>query len=645
MRNLGLGLAAGTCAGSIVGVAEALALLQSRSPAEYQAFGYAYTLYGLVGGLVGLGVGLLLAPLGARVRAPAAWTFAFVCALGSMGLVLVHHLLDQQLYEGDGVPVAVVGGGVAATVVLGALGWTVGTNLLTKTPLFALTTPKGAVAAWGGGLVLAWVFALSPAPPPPDVAPAGPPAPAAPGLPDLVVVVIEGWRGDARGTALVPQIEAFAREAVDFRQHVVSAPSTRASMASLATSMAVSSHGVASGRDHLSVKVQTLAEVLSGRGYRTVGVPNDGDISASLGFAQGFQRYDYAPALPFAAAESTSALTLYRLGRELSAPARLGPDGPIFTDARRVLAFGADVLTESPEPAFVMLHLLEATAPWRPVLPRSGAPDPRPVADVHAAVVDEYRRQLALIDAELGAFFQRLRAAGRYEGATIVVTSDHGIELGDHGAWSSGECLYDEQVRVPLLVKLPGGRHAGTQVTWQVRQVDVAPTLADLAGARAPEAWQGTELFPDSFAADLALAQPGPTEIGGVDVYPLPPSWGRHPASRDALIEAHSGGYRLAALRSRGLKTILALRTPRGDPRRQAPPQLFDLSTDPTEQTNLADAGSSTAAGLRAALEAVLEDRARKAVDRRGGDLDEAERCRLCELGYLPAADCIGCLP
>lgn len=628
------------CAGSLVGAAEALFVLQTRSPAEYQAFGYAFLLYGLLGGLVGLGVGLVLAPFSRRLPPSAAFSAAFVLVFGVMALVLGHHLADVRLYEGDGVPLSGALTVVAVSVVVGLIAWMMGSNLLEKTPLFALTTPKGLVAAWGGGVALSWIFALSPAPPSPDAAPGGGrPQVDLSGRPDLIVVVVGGLRADALGRGLTPTLDAFQAEGVVFDQAVSSASWTRPAVASLLTSMAPSSHGAAGPRDRLSPALTTLAEVLSARGYGTVGIPNDPDISGSLGFGQGFESFAYEPRLPMAAAESTSVLTFYRLVRELRARVTGDVDAARgHAPAAVVLTAGAKLLAERPhQPTLLYVQLAEPLEPWQ-VLEATGAPPQL------QAVRDAYSERVRAVDAALAGFFRDLHGLGRYAGAAIVVTGDHGVELLDHGGWGNGDTLYDEQLLVPLLVKLPNGARAGTRVPWQVRHVDLAPTLLDLAGAATPAEWQGAELFTDSFDADLALCAPPPGSLeDGLPPGWAPPNWTNHPASRDALSEEHHGGYHLASLRRGGRKTILSRRVPRGDARNQRAPQFYDLLADPREQMNLAPQASSDGAAMRAALESLVDDRARRGVGRRSGEADSAERCHLCEVGYLAPADCVGC--
>lgn len=661
VRALGIGLGAGLCGGSAVGAAEALYVLQSTTPAEYQAIGFACTLYGLVGGVLGLGVGVFLAPMSRWLGAATMWCVAFAAVSLSMGAVVTHHVVDEVAFAEGGVPLGVGGALLAGFIVLGGVMVWMGVNLLTKTPLRILMTPKGTLGAWGGGLSLSWIFALSPAPGAGnDLAESAAEMPLdLQARPDIILVVVDSLRADALGAygaprVVSPRLDEFAADAVTFEQFITAASWTRPSVASLFTSMAVSSHGCASRADRLHPDVQTLAEVLRERGYVTAGWPNSPNISASQGFAQGFNTYPFEPEFPLGAQESTFALSLYRVLRERLARLESEPRVeqyymPAEVQLERAMAFlRRDERTRD----FLFVHLMEPHDPWfshTPGVAPLGVPGQDPTPADALSWRGRYGEEVGWVDRQLGAFFAELRADGRYDDSVIVVTSDHGEAFFEHGGWWHGTTLYDQEIRVPLLIKLPKGRYAGTRVPWQVRQVDVAPTLADLAGIAPPSVWQGLDLFPDSFDADLAMLTPPEPPDGGETAPETPPApwialdWTNHPASRDALSEETYAGFGLQALRRGGRKIIEVLRVPPQASHDVPRVQYFAIGDDPGEQHNLSGGGSGDEAGLKATLESMVDDRRRKSVTLRVDEMSEAERCRLCALHYFEGADCEGC--
>ena len=112
-------------------------------------------------------------------------------------------------------------------------------------------------------------------------------------------------------------------------------------------------------------------------------------------------------------------------------------------------------------------------------------------------LVASYDEGIAHVDAEIGRLLDLLRKSGLYDEALVVVTSDHGESLLDHGVWvGHGLFLTDDEIRVPLLVKLPGNLHAGTRVDRMVRLIDVAPTIVGVVGVAARRASRASTWCP-----------------------------------------------------------------------------------------------------------------------------------------------------
>lgn len=240
------------------------------------------------------------------------------------------------------------------------------------------------------------------------------------------------------------------------------------------------------------------------------------------------------------------------------------------------------IATNGRRPFFYMLHLFEPHTPYAP---------PEPFASRYAA--NPYDGEIAAADAILGRFFNSLRKSGVYDRALIIVLADHGEGLGDHGESEHGIFLYREAIQVPLLVKLPENARAGTEVTENVQLIDVAPTVAEITGVKLPAAAKGTSL------------------LGAIDPE-------RVIYSETFLPRFHFGWSELQSV-IRG--SYHHIRAPR--------PELYDVATDPREQTNILSEQRRVYASLRQELDRLVTDVQSPALV----SGEEAEK--LAALGYI----------
>jgi arylsulfatase A-like enzyme len=240
------------------------------------------------------------------------------------------------------------------------------------------------------------------------------------------------------------------------------------------------------------------------------------------------------------------------------------------------------------------LHYLDTHTPYRTPAPWGTTfADPAytgpvhlPFGDVEGARSGKYdqkdREQIVALydgairftDEQIGLLIEGLRERGLLDKTLVVVTADHGEELWDHGSFFHGQSLYDELLHVPLFVRLPGGTHAGTVVTDQVRAIDIVPTISDVLRAPAPFA-EGRSLVP---------------LMEGKDGGPPP------------LLFARAANVQFPhrfAVRSATHKLVSTVETGREE--------LYDLVADPAERHDLVGdpAAADTLAGLRTALAAL----------------------------------------
>ncbi len=259
----------------------------------------------------------------------------------------------------------------------------------------------------------------------------------------------------------------------------------------------------------------TLAEVLRARGYRTAAFVDNLNADAGYGLAQGFEVYDMSSAhMPKEEARSGIERVASLAQDWLD---ELDPEEPFFLFLQ-VLDLHAPYL---PPPEFAGRSAAEGGPPASParlpveaLQPEGYHPvilgaAPRMVAVSFAeqikqggwidtaSVIDAYDDQIRSLDASIGAFLEELRARGLYEDCVVLVSADHGETMLEHETYFRHVNNYRENLRVPLVLRLPGGRAAGKRVADTVQLVDLYPTLAELAGlSPSAHALHGRSLMP-----------------------------------------------------------------------------------------------------------------------------------------------------
>jgi arylsulfatase A-like enzyme len=319
--------------------------------------------------------------------------------------------------------------------------------------------------------------------------------------PNILFIVIDtlradrvGWYlGDRRLTEFLDSVGAWSTV---FWNAYAQGSFTPPSMASLFTSRYPSQHGVRTGRSVLSSAERTLAEELKQGGYVTGGFVANPLLTATLGYRQGLDTYEV-----------------------LEGPDTGAPPGGSFArkaradDVNRAGLKWLDTLTGN-APVFLYLHYMEPHLPYTPpdnirdqIMSRRGKLQEEqqtlgrmlffehklwthPDQDALYVIQDLYDAEVVSVDAALKDLFAELERRGFLRNAIVVITADHGDEHMDHGRIGHGTTLYNEVTHVPLLLHAPGQRNR-VDVRDIVSLIDVAPTVLQLAGLRAPDSFEG----------------------------------------------------------------------------------------------------------------------------------------------------------
>ena len=308
--------------------------------------------------------------------------------------------------------------------------------------------------------------------------------------PDVVVIVLDAVRADhlsAYGYArpTTPVIDALANAGVLYRRAISAGTWTVPGHASLLTGRLPTSHGAyrapggTNAATALDASVETLAERLSAAGYDTAAfLANHAYLDPAFGLSRGFRVYETENLYP--AANLVRRVTHW-----------------LDHEARR--------------PAFLFLNVLDAHEPYAAPPPYDRLFPGRlehvgdvnaeylktgrlPAPNVLAHCVSQYDGELRYMDDQVGRLLAELRRLGRYDGALIVLTADHGELFGEHGVLGHGTLPWDALVHVPLIVKYP---HASRReiVDRPVSLADVAPTILTMLGLPPLRDAQGAPLW------------------------------------------------------------------------------------------------------------------------------------------------------
>jgi arylsulfatase A-like enzyme len=439
------------------------------------------------------------------------------------------------------------------------------------------------------------------------------PAPRAPGV---LLISIDTLRADHVGSygyprATTPVLDALAGEGVRFANAFSQSSWTLPSHMSLLTSRYPHGHGAERENQGLSPGVPTLPQVLSGHGMHTAALVSWFYVSARYGFDRGFD--EFVELLP-----EDEDLGAYRRAEEVVDRAIQWLDG-----------LAAD------EPFFLFVHLFDPHMDYRPPPPydtqfeggEGGLADgtyaslqpyirglheqPQRVPAAHRErALALYDGEIRYVDAQVGRLLDALAAQGLGHRTLVVVTSDHGEEFDDHGSMEGHQwTLYDEVLHVPLIVRAPGIA-GGRVVDDLVETLDIAPTILDLLGMPPAPEFQGRSLAPllsgeSGEAGHLAYAK---TE------------------QFNSKQSVRSSTHKLIHTFDTGTNAF-------GFPVRPGF-ELYDLRSDPGEQTNVFSEDSDVGDELRRALLRWLATG--EALDPSAEvEFTEEERRRLRSLGYV----------
>jgi len=338
--------------------------------------------------------------------------------------------------------------------------------------------------------------------------PAPPVRSARPRRPNLLVYLIDTLRPDRLGCyglerPTSPAIDRFAAGAVRWIEARAQAPWTKPAVATLLTGLYPVAHRAQGSWGVLREEVETIAERLAPAGYQSAMFTANSNTSHRFGFAQGWDHFELMT-------EGRGRAIRHLQSFEMTAPVVEWLDG---RDPERPFLLVVHTIDphDSYTPGERFRHRLapgvDPELGTRERLAELGGLD-APEAEARAReLLHLYDAEIAQNDESFGELLAALDARGLGDDTAVLLVSDHGEEFLEHGGWKHGFTLYEEQLRIPLILRLPDGERAGTVLPGPVEQIDVVPTLLDLAGVGPARELPGRSLL-DELEPGLASPRP-----------------------------------------------------------------------------------------------------------------------------------------
>lgn len=452
--------------------------------------------------------------------------------------------------------------------------------------------------------------------------------------PNIILLTIDTLRADRLGCygrtpSITPNLDHLANQGICFTQAITGGSWTQAAFPVLLTSTYPSMYGGCLG--YLAPQRPSPIEALAACGYVTGGFSTNPHLSRATGYARGFQQFvDLVPN------ERDPGLRRVKGGQQLlQNPVThylLRPLGKqvrparVYSSAAEVTDSFCNWMDNVNAPFFAWIHYMDVHWPYHLeetlVQPKEIAQAWRDLSDMflrnkpnssetitptqRERFIWLYEQSLQYLDAQIGRLLSHLDKAGRASDTIVLAVSDHGEEFLDHGRWGHRETnLYDEIIRVPLIIKLPNGA-MGQVIERQVRLLDLMPTILDLCDCPAPE---------------------------GVEGVSLTPLWTENGAGyqvTESISEMQRPPWHRIAARTEAFKYIW-------DNKRPDQAELYNLKADPRETKNVADQFPREVTYFQALVEAHLHRIAatEPAVAVAELEHDEEVLRRLQDLGYI----------
>ncbi len=440
----------------------------------------------------------------------------------------------------------------------------------------------------------------------------------------IILIGVDTLRGDMvgrqiNGKSLTPNIDAFIQDSVYMDRAYSQTSWTLVSFMSMFTGLYEYHHDVGV-KNPLAPDKPFLVEQLA-RNYISVGYHGGKVMNSRWGFSRGFDYYNkYQPA---GALYKNGGQSVFRKGLRLIETSRF-PNLFLFLHTYQVHAPywppEEFVYILNPNPVHTKLDAVNFSEPEKTYLPVDD--------QLKQSLKELYQAEVLAFDSYFGEFIGKLKKIGIYNNAMIILVSDHGEEFFEHKGWAHSHALYDEQIRVPMIIKFPANRFGHTRISNPVGLLDLMPTVLSYLNIDYDfSALDGKDLMPLIKTPHASEFHRGPV-ISTI-------STGRYFEAIPTRIALHFDHYKLiynAPFTQRNLDFFKNYTAPPQPPKLE----LFDLSPDPGETRNIAGSLPRIQDKMMPLLLEIRKAIIKKlAAGGKGNQLDKEVQEQLKSLGYL----------
>ncbi|HSP07940.1 MAG TPA: sulfatase, partial [Acidobacteriota bacterium] len=388
-------------------------------------------------------------------------------------------------------------------------------------------------------------------------------------------------------------LSTFAKDSLVYENAFTTLPTTQPAISSIFTSMYPRAHTVRKNGLVLPDEALTLAEILKKNGWKTAAFVSAFPLDRRFKLDQGFDDY-----------KDSIGQNGPQKGFKFEVP------GDRMTNA--VLRY----LKKHPvsEKQFLWIHYFDPHAPYKPPKRFNSVKSPLPNA---SAALSAYDGEIQFLDEQVGILIDQLKKRGIWKNTLVILVSDHGEGFGEHGYTGHGWFLYDEVIRVALMMHGPGIKPGRS--SFLIQHVDLAPGILDYFGIPVPGTFEGKSWW------NVLQGKLAPRDAVWVERRLPPIATGPELAADE---ETHPGAEEKWTYRTATAKFIWSS---------DGKYEYYDLTKDPLEKNNLYTPGNAQAAELEKQGIA-LRDRAQRLALKPGRDLqqqDEESREGLKALGYI----------